>query len=120
MKRNMDLVRDILFAFEEFDHDGYKADLISKGYTDEEIGYHCAIMDEAGLVTAVRLATRATVKYSDVMTITWFGHDFIDAARSNTIWNKAKATIGDKLGTAAFDVIVGTLNKLAMGQLLSD
>ena len=55
------------------------------------IVYHIGLLKEAGLVTAVtRNDARGIIADAKIMTITWAGHDFIDAMRDDTIWNKAK------------------------------
>lgn len=52
MKRDMNLVREILLALEE-DLSGFAPeDMEIKGYTDEQIGYHILLLIEAGFIEA--------------------------------------------------------------------
>lgn len=53
MKRDMELVRKILFAMEEVPFDGEPMWPGIEGYEDQEITYHVMIMHEAGLIYAV-------------------------------------------------------------------
>lgn len=101
MKRDMDLVKAILLRLEESERVGEIA-----GYTNEQIGYHVALLNDAELIThepyispdvsaAVLLGTR----------MTWQGHEFIDAARNNSIWEKAKKITIEKTGSLTFEVL---------------
>ncbi|MFV2053911.1 DUF2513 domain-containing protein [Aliiroseovarius sp. YM-037] len=82
MKRNLDLIRDILFALEESDDwqfietcDGDEAD-------DEDArAYHRRLMMDQGLLTRQG-------KYGYRMTSA--GHDYLDAIRDDGIWKKTK------------------------------
>ncbi len=37
--------------------------------------------------------------------MTWEGHDFLDAIRNDTIWNRVKATVTEKGGGASVEVM---------------
>jgi hypothetical protein len=105
----MDLVRQILFKMEDLPMTGGWHDLEIEGHTEEEIIYHVRLMDEAGLIEAQDLTTLASVDWRPKR-ITNAGHEFLDAARSDTVWNKAK----DKMLTTA-----GTLTLEGMKVALS-
>lgn len=45
------------------------------------------------------------------------GHDFVDAARSDTIWNKARATIAATVGGVSIDVLTRYLKSQALSAL---
>ena len=57
MKRDMDLVREILLALEAQEEAFSPQRLEIDGYSAEQIGYHCYIMDEAGLLEAADTTT---------------------------------------------------------------
>jgi hypothetical protein len=86
MKRDMDLIRLILFDVEgerEPDH---------SGYTPQQITYHAALLIDAGLVRGSVIRDEKDDPAGAVMVeLTWEGHEFLDKARSDTTWNKAKA-----------------------------
>jgi YD repeat-containing protein len=113
MKRDMDLVRKILLAFDENRSGFAPRPLTIDGYTDEEVGYHVLLMDEAGLLVGKEVTSSSGSKSPSAIPIrmTWDGHDFLDAARDAGRWSKATAAVG----SAAFDVL-----KFALGALAKD
>lgn len=50
MKRDMDLVRKILMALEDNPTGYFKDEMTIDGYTEEDVGYHCYLLLQAGLV----------------------------------------------------------------------
>ena len=50
MKRDMDLVRQILMLMEDHEHGFAPKSPNVPGYTEEVVGYHLAVMGEAGSV----------------------------------------------------------------------
>lgn len=117
MKRDMDLVRKIVLALEDHPH-GFAPDLVFDGYTDEQIGYHVHLLAQAGLVTALeRTAGGAGSPQMEAEALTWAGHEFAENARNDTVWNKAKAVIQDKVGTASIAVMVEVLKQQARHML---
>ena len=91
MKRDLDLVRKILFAMEEdekrieFDEDSpVKVD----GYKRETVGYHMKIMAQAGLlhVDLSEIPQFTTIndmqmpkQYFSYYSISWNGHEFLSS-----------------------------------------
>ena len=110
MKRDMDLIREILLEFEKSD---------SYEIIDAEKAGHVAIMQDAGLVVAaIGLNGESKAIAAKIMRLTWAGHDFIDNARKPEIWEKIKETFQDKVISASFDIIIGLLKakmKSALG-----
>ena len=82
MKRDMELIRYILLQKEaEEPIDGGHAEVV----------YHIALLKEAGFVEAViRNDPLGVPSDAVILKLTWAGHDFLDAARDNKIWNMAK------------------------------
>ena len=114
MKRDMDLVRQILLTVER-NADPFGAESVQiEGQTEREIGYHIKIMQEAGLLDAgdrTHLGADAMLWHS--VSLTWEGHEFLDAARENSRWNAAKKKVMDKAGTVSFEVLKQLLTALA-------
>ena len=117
MKRDMDLVRQIMFQIEEKSNGISLIDIKVDGHTNEEIAYHVMILDEAGLVKAKNTTTHQGFDYTPT-TLTWKGHEFIEAARNDKIWNKAKDTMIEKAGGIVFDVLTNLLTSLASKAVL--
>ena len=92
MKRDMELIRQILQSAEALEfEDGEPPELYqSKTYSE---AYQIAIMKDAGLVEADIETTNLTPSSATIARLTWAGHDFLDASRDNTIWNKAMKNI---------------------------
>jgi hypothetical protein len=90
MKRDMELCRELLLKVEELPFDGRFHDVAVEGRSDEEITYHIMLLDEAGLIEAEDLSTLSSICWKPKR-LTYSGHEFLDGARSDTVWQKAKA-----------------------------
>ena len=94
MKRDMELVRKILFAIEEQYVDRIIYNLDIEGHTMAEIAYHCKILHEAGLVSDYGSKNADDHIYIfAVSSLTWDGCDYLDKVRQDTVWNKTKDVI---------------------------
>lgn len=99
MRRDMELVRRILFEIENGNL-GHGGAFHVEGYADVLVGYHVTIMAEGGLLVAHDVTSfDDAIAQSIPVRMTWLGHEFIDAARNETVWAKARALIGS--GTSA-------------------
>ena len=112
MKRNMELVRSILFALEETSPFETILNLEIIGYDIQEIAYHCEMMYDAGLIKEYIGSTcdgANGVVCFRVRDLTWEGHDFLDKIRSDTVWKKVKSTIKKK----GLPMILDTIKTIA-------
>src|SRR5688572_12098241 len=106
MKRDMELVRQILIAIERHPHGHAPRDLSVPDYDEENVGYHLVLMGEAGLLVVTSSTPFGAKSPSAVVErMTWAGHEFLDNARNETVWNKVKATVAAKGGGASFEVL---------------
>ena len=117
MKRDMDLVRAILFALEEAPFDGGPHQLRLEGHPPEEIAYHVMLLDEAGLIKAFDFSGDEFTDWRPSH-ITWAGHEFLNAARDNGRWNKAKSLVKEKGGGLVFEVLKQVLLDQFKSQVL--
>lgn len=119
MKRDMDLVRKILLHIEA-NQDG-KINLDIPDYSRDEIYLHVELMKEKGLVEAIIQPSpdgrERRILACVVKRLTWEGHDFLDAARNDTLWEKAKKLCKEKTGGLAFDLLKECLFRLAKSNL---
>jgi hypothetical protein len=92
MKRDMDLIRQILNNAEARNFEDGEPPEPCHAQTVEE-AYQIVLMNDAGLVQADCVSEAGTPVSAVIFRLTWAGHDFLDAARNDTIWNKAKETI---------------------------
>jgi hypothetical protein len=117
MKRDMDLIRYILLDLEAEGKDDSARYTLSD-YPKEAVGYHCWLLIGAGLAEGAEdTGLGDTLPQAYLTSLTWGGHDFLDAARNETTWNKAKATVRENAGTVAFEVFKAVLIAVTKNQL---
>ena len=119
MQRDMDLIRQILFKLEAH-VGGFAPETISvDGYTSEQIGYHIWLLGQSGMMTTVEMTVHGDHSpQASAISLTWDGHDFIDAARSDTRWSKAMEMakkIGGPLSIAVLKPLLESLWKAQLG-----
>jgi hypothetical protein len=106
MKRDMNLVREILIWTESQEHGFVKEDPVIEGFSKEEINYHVYLMRQAGLVDAEVNTHMGDESPSALLQgLTWYGHDFLSAAKDNTIWKKATNTILKRSANITFEAL---------------
>lgn len=102
MKRDMDLIRDLLLKIE----DGQRSfDLLTPEIAEilgessegrqpreqaEQLEYHLNLLVDGGLITIHAKLSGAVWQIGQ---ITWAGHDFLDTIRDPEIWREAKAGV---------------------------
>ncbi len=104
MKRDDDLLRNMLFEFEaEDDFLILKPTFLNMSQADRiEIG-HMNLLCDAGLVVELN---------DGVFRLTNSGHDYLDAVRSETIWNKTKSGAAEVGG-----MTLGMMKDLAVADI---
>ena len=117
MKRDPDLIRKLLVFFEDkSDCNRVEVGTIHiEGFDTILIQYHLDLMYEAGFLSGEPMRSSTSDRLIGVLPfrLTWKGHEFLDAARSNTIWNQAKEILGNKSLTLSFEALYQLLTKLA-------
>jgi hypothetical protein len=117
MKRDMDLVRAILMEVEKHSAGFAPSEMKIDGYTPDQIAYHAHIMGQAGLVNAIDVTHMGSAgPEAMVSSLTWQGHEFLDAAREPTRWAQAKALVA-KSGAASMQVWLEVLTDLVKKSL---
>ena len=114
MKRDMDLIRAILLEVEKSPSLGGCRIEIPKR-SREELYYNAQLAQEAGLIDGRFLPNSAEFH---VLRLTYEGHEFLDAARNDTLWAKAKETVTKNTGTLTLEglkIALSTLIKHALG-----
>ncbi|MDX1071080.1 DUF2513 domain-containing protein [Sinorhizobium medicae] len=92
MKRDMDLVRDLLLQIEEFDQ-GYGGDVeIEPGdHEPQVVAEHLRLLLEARLIEGDAVPDDEYAFDHILPTrLTWSGHDFLETVRDPEIWKKTK------------------------------
>lgn len=118
MKRDMDLIRKILFEMENAPHGYYEGRMLFEGYSSEQIGYHVYLMMQAGLIEGSDATDMSDKSPCAIpLCLTCYGHDFLDASRDEGRWNKAKAIVCKLGGGVTFDVMKSVLTEIMMSQI---
>lgn len=114
----MDLVRQILLHATS-EQGGYaNVNPEIDGYTDDQIAHHIYLMWQAGLVEAADTSAMGSSSPTAMLvSITWNGHDFLDAARSNTVWMQAKEMAKSVGGAISFELMKQLLISIARDHL---
>src|SRR3954468_7700291 len=93
MKRDMDLVRQLLLKLEDdpkfngrSKYMVYANDFEIEGFGYEEIDYHLGLLIEAGLVEGQAMASPGFV----ISQVSWQGHEFAATVRDPAIWSATK------------------------------
>lgn len=117
MKRNMDLVRLIMMRLNNHQHGNAPNSLEIDDFSEEEIGYHCFIMNEAGLIEASDITTIGSPSPQAMpIRLTWDGHEFIENAQNEKVWSETKNAVS-KLGDVSFTVWANVLSKVVLHNL---
>ena len=97
MKRDTDLIRDMLFEAEEDASHLYIAALsMGAGEEDKKKYYHAELLCDAGFFDS---------KSSGVYRLTSQGHDYLDAVRDEGIWKQTKKAVADTGGSATLEIV---------------
>jgi Hypothetical protein (DUF2513) len=104
MKRDMDLMRQILFEVEKWPFTGSFDTVLIANRSDQEVSYHVYLLADAGLIEAVDASSHSGPRWYPKH-LTYEGHEFLDAARQDTIWAKAKETVTKSTGTLTLEAL---------------
>lgn len=97
MKRNMDLIRDILLKIEDVYVDTPIYDLTIDGYDMATVAYHCKLLHNAGYIFEYKAQYASNEIYSfAVSALTWDGNEYLEKIRDNSRWRKIKTILVQK------------------------
>ena len=110
MRLDHDLVRLILLEAEG----AQPVDL--SAYTIEQIAYHMSLLISGAYARGLpfQFADGSHARFTG---LTWKGHEFLDNARSDIIWNRAKAHIAEHGGSVSLEVLSAILAQIALKEL---
>jgi Hypothetical protein (DUF2513). len=106
MKRDMDLIRMILFRIEEEVDNTVEYDLSIEGFSLDQVAYHCSILYNGGYIKEYK-ASYAEDEIDSFLIggLTWSGHEFLEVIRNDTVWIKTKETVKKEGLSLAIEVI---------------
>lgn len=131
MKRDLDLIRDILLTLEA-DNFTYKTSITVASFIDPsfskdrpepdneffnspyeqefaKISYHIQLLLDEKFIEATYLGYDIYYKDFEIQRITSLGHDYLDSVRNPEIWEKTKA----KIETLSNSVALSTITAIA-------
>ena len=117
MKRDLDLIREILFVVEHQRVTDKAITLHKKQFVDKFPEITDDMLDEH-----IRLLVEQNLLESEphqlgwfILRLTWSGHDFLQHSKMNSIWQKTKKVASD----FSLDLVVSTLKDYAADYLKS-
>ena len=120
MKRNWEIIREILIKLEQMQPE--RGSLCLSDFPEGqayEYSYHVELLMEAGLIHG-EMSKELCADTSDFFAVrlTWQGHEFLDSIRSDSVWNKTKITFGKQGISMTFDLIKSVAIDIAKNFLL--
>lgn len=119
MKRDLDFIRTILLKVEEVGNPGltgHQIESLFQGNSIEEISYHLELLRESRLINGERVINSSNIHWI-IYGLTWDGHEFLDAARNNSIWEKAKDIFVHSGGSLTLNALLQILFDLVRQQV---
>jgi DNA-binding transcriptional ArsR family regulator len=85
------------------------------GYSEDEILEHLELLGEAGLIEAnpIKSGIGPRLMHVHVERLTWAGHDFLNNARNDTVWKRARDLVAKQTGSVSIDVFKAVLVQVA-------
>lgn len=91
MKRDMDLVRDLLLQIEAKDDGTLQlVEIDKKNWAEAQVAEHRFLLIECGFINGVDFTSHEGREYKP-QRLTFAGHDFLDSIRDSEIWAETKA-----------------------------
>ena len=119
MKRDMDLSRKILLSMESDDNFFGSGNISIPKFDNEVVSYHIKLLRDAGLIEAIDASSSSGFNWIPT-SLTWEGHEFIDTARNEGIWNKAKNLMLKETGGMSISILKSLLTQLATKAVLGE
>ena len=118
MIRDFDLIRKILLVVQANPAGTGTISVSFEGeYPQNLVNEHAELLIEAGLLKGRALRGGNGLGPVAIEGLTWAGHDFIDAAKDETIWAKAKTTVLKPAVAVTFDALLQWLKRQVLDSL---
>ena len=111
MRRDLELLREILLSVEVAEGPFDLTDARLSGHSFAELAHHAELLIEAGLI-------KGEVVYSDsvgtpvwvrILRLTWSGHEFLATARDERTWQQALQACPQGPAAVSFEVLCDVL-----------
>ncbi|MEN0108787.1 MAG: DUF2513 domain-containing protein [Pseudomonas sp.] len=112
MKRDWELVREMLLDIEALDKGHHFFPHRIDDHTSDSVSYHLHLLEQAGLVECAdhRPLSGELIRIGKALTLT--GHDLLDLIRDDAIWQVKKAFLTEHLGGITIDALKNTTMSL--------
>ena len=105
MKRDMDLVRQILIDLSESNNSLPASAFTTDKWDEKTVGYNMVIMGEAGLIQVTRKGALGNPYwYVCAEHITWEGNEFLSAIKLDSVWSKVKKKVAKTVSDAPIEI----------------
>lgn len=105
MRRDLELIRLIVLEVESQPTGYMMGDLQIEGYTKDQVSYHSYLIVDSGLAQGIEITSMDDTSPNwKILHLTSAGHDFAEAARNDSVWQKAVAFTTRNAGTAVMEV----------------
>ena len=111
----MDVIRELLLFIENDEGTLYIQDFEDVEFADEnQTIYHLQLLIEADYIIGFHEKDAGGRVYIlAIERLTWQGHEFLDAIRDKSIWDKVKKTVG-KFGSQVPIAVITELSKIGI------
>lgn len=115
MKRDMELIREILIEFEKIDETAkFSYEIQIENYTRKEIIGHVFMLYDGGFIDIVNASTQDGKDFL-AKGLKWEGHNFLEVSRNENIWKRVTGKLykeGMKVGsTILYDILTKETSK---------
>ncbi len=114
MKRDLELIRQLMLAIELKDTRFSAQSIEIDGYNSSQINYHLQLLIEAKLaIGEVRNYLGSDQPTICIEKLSWEGCNFLDDARNESVWQKTMEIVKDKGGSVSVGVLTQLLTSVA-------
>ena len=117
MKRDLDLLRNMLLRIEEAESEIENSDFDDLSDNPQIIGFHIQLLIDADFISAIDASCIGSPDYFVIHRLTFSGCEYLDSVRSNDVWGQAKKKLAGIGGSASLDVVTTLRSALAKAQL---
>ncbi|GAB5533852.1 MAG: DUF2513 domain-containing protein [Rubricoccaceae bacterium] len=115
MKRDFDVIRDLLLEIEQKTTLNEVVDYYQLGEDDDATEtqvYHAKLLLEAGYANGNDDGPGAMI-----FSLTWAGHDLLDTIRDDTVWRKTKEKVSKGVASTSIEIIKGVAEGITRGMI---
>lgn len=116
MKRDLNLIREMLQTVAQSQHSLDESVFYANTDERQKVLYNICLMQEAGLIDADILKDMSgDILSAEIKSLTWKGNEFLSAITDDTVWKKVKK----KVATIAKDVPLEVIASLGTKMIVT-